>query len=331
MLRFDPVYKAPIMDAYVIPILYEYAFSGDGVMNEPSIFIIDNPGWTNTKSILEKFPKAKIDAVNYSFGENSKQYFLGNKNVKMYKWMSFDLLKKWDSRGKNKKYNLVYLDTEQVVNKTVNSLIYLKNMLSKKFNRIITVYSVRGKIGSITAIDGKSYTHHTFGYFLDKNGYKDMGRTDPYTSGYGNKVSMRLRVLVHHSRDEKSEYINNTDDIDTEPEIKEETPRKRKRIIYDSDEEDNIEDLNDKMNDTKNVEIKNLPFKKRILKRIEENDLNFKQKNIKRGNGKKEADFVELKNPNIEIMVKIPNGTHPLIEAKLYGKMIMVIKARNCM
>jgi hypothetical protein len=305
------------MDAYVIPMIYEYAFSGDGILNEPSIFIIDNPGWTNTKNILEKFPKAKIDAVNYSFGENSKQYFPGNKNVKMYKWMSFDLLKKWADKGKNKKYNLVYLDTEQVVNKTVNSLIYLKNMLSEKFNRIITVYSVRGKIGNLTAIDGKSYTHHSFEYFLDKNGYKDMGRTDPYTSGYGNKVSMRLRVLVYNSKMEKE----NTDDIDTEPEIKEETPRKRKRIIYDDSDEEN----NDK------TKIENLPFKKRILKRIEENDLNFKQKNIKRGNGKKEADFVELKNSNIEIMVKIPKGTHPLIEAKLYGEMIMVIKARNHM
>jgi len=311
------------MDAYIVPMLYEYAFSGDSMLNEPSIFIIDNPGWTNTKTILEKFPKAKIDAVNYSFGENSKQYWPGNKNVKMYKYMSFDLLKKWEEKGKNKKYNLVYLDTEQVVNKTVNSLIYLKNMLSREFNRIITVYSIRGKVGSITAIDGNSYTHHTVQTFFNKNGYKDLGRSDPYTSGYGkDKVSksiMRLRVLVYHGGDDDDTIA---EESEKEKEPKKETVRKRKRIVYDEEEEDYTEKLE---KDKEEILIKNLPYKKRILKRIEENDLQFKTKNVYRGNTPKDIDFVELKNPADIIIknIKLPQGMHPLVEAKIYGKIIL--------
>lgn len=195
-VRFNPFAKQAIFDKYIVPALWDYVIE---IGESPRILVIDNPIWSNTAQILEKFPNAIVDAINYIPGTHYSKTTV-TENVTRYNWMSFDLFRKWNEKRKNKKYNLVYLDTENVLNKVVDSLLYLEPMISAEFNKILIVYSLRGKIGKIKAIDGKNYKQKNINTFFEKNGYQDLNVPDIYTLPYSRKfvrnVTMRLKILV---------------------------------------------------------------------------------------------------------------------------------------
>lgn len=218
-VRFNPIAKPCIFDMHIISNIHTYNLTNPE--NPPRIFLIDNPMWTNTRDILAKFPNAVIDAVNYTPGtENCKIDY--TENVKKYNYKSFDLLRKWVDSGKTRKYNIVYLDTENVINRTVDSLIYLQDMISPEFNRVIIVYSLRGMVGKLPAVNGKKYKEKNISNFFRDYGYKDLQVLDIYTSNFykrnAGNTSMRMKVL-------EKQVIP-----DAEPEVEDIQPRKRRRI-----------------------------------------------------------------------------------------------------
>lgn len=140
-LKFDRIFKIPIITEDIIPLLKAIENSGE----IPTISLIDTPDFKNVDEILSEVPTSIIYAFNYDKNGFEPEvlepeYHNGNKNVMKFRCL-IDRLH--DTIMPSHKFHIIYLDSQSVFSKVRETITKLCDMLSPNYNMMYIIISVR--------------------------------------------------------------------------------------------------------------------------------------------------------------------------------------------
>lgn len=145
-MKRDSNIKMLIMENYIMETLDKLD------KKNPTIFIIDNPQLTNSKTILDEYPQAIIHAI-CRYDPFSAEFIIkktidtknGVLSITFYNMLSVNVLEKFIADKIDIVFDLVYLDGEQHAHSTVKNLFPIKTLI-RPHTMIFMVYSHRTRL-----------------------------------------------------------------------------------------------------------------------------------------------------------------------------------------